>query len=200
MVILAAGRGRRFGSAKQEALLRGRPLLVHAVSTALAVAAGQEQVLVVTGAHQFEVAQVLQTISCRQPGPRLCHNPLWPTGLASSLQAALHHIQACCPAWQAVIFMLADQPFVPAALIRALLAQWQEGRDLAAPALAGRLFGAPALFARSYWPEILQLAGDRGARSVLVRHQQDVVLVKACASWLVDIDTPADLDRGETGL
>ncbi|MFZ1770317.1 MAG: hypothetical protein WAU00_14025, partial [Caldilinea sp.] len=74
-----------------------------------------------------------------------------------------------------------------------LAACWRAGADLAAPAVGAELRGAPALFDRVYWEELLSLQGDVGGRRVLLAHRDRVVTTPALATWLQDIDTEDDL-------
>jgi molybdenum cofactor cytidylyltransferase len=64
---------------------------------------------------------------------------------------------------------------------------------LVAPALDGQPRGAPAIFDRTLWPDLLALAGDTGARPLLQRYRAQLITITAEAAWLRDIDTPADL-------
>ena len=61
-----------------------------------------------------------------------------------------------------------------------------------APLVDGEMRGAPALFGRQTWPELLSLRGDMGGRSLLRRHASRVSTVSTVASTLLDIDTPRD--------
>ena len=78
-------------------------------------------------------------------------------------------------------------------LLRLLQRRWQMGHDLVAPLVDGEMRGAPALFDRQTWPELMNLRGDMGGRSLLRRHASAVSTVLTEASTLRDIDTPMDL-------
>ncbi len=188
-VVLAAGRSSRMGHPKQVALVDGVPMVVRAVMVAWQ--SGIEEVWVVTGAHAAAVeAALLPLLQRNGPHLHLQQNDAWATGQASTVRAA---IQALPATVAAALFLPVDQPFVPPALLQALIECWQGGARLAAPAIDGAVRGAPAIFDRSLWPELLQLDGDVGARPLLQRHRAALVTVPAEAAWLRDIDTPADL-------
>lgn len=189
VVVLAAGRSSRMGRAKQLEVVAGAPMVVRATQTALAsVAAG---VIVVTGAYAPEVTVTLSPI-LESAGDRLrlVHNAAWATGQASSVRTAVMALPSNC---QAALFLPTDQPFVPVALLNELMAAWQCGTILVAPSVDGQPRGAPAIFDRTLWPELLALEGDTGARPLLQRHRAQLVTLPAEAAWLRDIDTPADL-------
>ena len=78
-------------------------------------------------------------------------------------------------------------------LLRRLQQAWRAGAWLAAPQVEGQIRGAPALFDRHYWPELLALHGDVGARGILHRHRSDVISVPAGADSLRDVDRPDHL-------
>lgn len=192
VVVLAAGDSSRMGRAKQLLHVDGESMIVRAVKIAWQSTA--TEIVVITGAYRDEVenevrrelAPLLSQASARV---RLVHNPNWGDGQASSIHAA---IQALGSSVEAAIFMPADQPFVEPNLLRLLQRHWQMGHDLAAPLVDGEIRGAPALFSRQTWPELMNLRGDVGGRSLLRRHASAVSTVLTEASTLLDIDTPGD--------
>ena len=188
-IVLAAGRSSRMGRAKQLEVVDGAPMVVRAVQTALASRANA--VFLVTGAYTEEVTAMvapLQQVAGERL--RLVHNADWATGQASSVRAAVLALPSSC---QAALFLPTDQPFAPVALLDDLMAAWRAGAVLAAPAVDGQPRGAPAIFDRRLWPDLLTLAGDTGARPLLQRYRADLITIPATAEWLRDIDTPADL-------
>ena len=94
---------------------------------------------------------------------------------------------------EAGIWMPVDQPYLNPALLVQLAAAWRQGADLAAPEVNGDLRGAPALFARRYWPDLLLVEGDSGGRSILRRHAGRVRSIHAPEAALRDVDSPQDL-------
>jgi molybdenum cofactor cytidylyltransferase len=61
---------------------------------------------------------------------------------------------------------------------------------------AGRR-GNPVLWARAYFPEMMRLSGDRGAKQLMRLHPDKIVEVEVGTdSIFKDIDLAADLDRG----
>ncbi len=188
-IVLAAGRSSRMGRAKQIEVVDGAPMVVRAVNVVLQ--SDVTAVWVVTGAYAAEVTAALSSLQGFH-GARLhlVHNQEWETGQASSVRAAVLALPADI---DAALFLPVDQPFVPPILLQQLIAAWQQGAPLAAPSLDGQPRGAPAIFDRSLWGELLALGGDVGARPLLQRHRAELVTVPAEATWLRDIDTPADL-------
>jgi molybdenum cofactor cytidylyltransferase len=177
------------GRAKQLEMVDGVPMVVSAVQTALSSAVGG--VIVVTGAYAPEVTVTLAPLlEAAGDRLRLVHNAAWATGQASSVHAAVLALPSHC---QAALFLPTDQPFVPVTLLNELIAVWQRDALIVAPTVDGQPRGAPAIFDRTLWPELLALEGDTGARPLLQRYRTQLVTIPAEASWLRDIDTPADL-------
>ena len=119
-------------------------------------------------------------------------NPHPESGQASSLVAG---IAALPDGTDAVVVGLGDQPFVPEHVIPSLIdAGRSTDRVIAAPRYRDGL-GNPVLFKAAVFPELLALAGDRGARSVVERDRERVALVPVDAPMPDDVDTPEDYAR-----
>jgi CTP:molybdopterin cytidylyltransferase MocA len=192
VVILAAGAGSRFGAPKQLASVNGLPILVTALAAAATLPG---PIYVVVGAHGELVQALLANLPAalnRQLAGRLytLHNPEWMAGQASSLHVSLRNLPSEI---EAAIWMPVDQPYLDPALLGRLATAWRKGADLAAPQVNGELRGAPALFDRLHWPELLLVQGDSGGRSVLRSHAAEVVAITSTDTSLRDIDSPADL-------
>ena len=184
-VILAAGASRRFGAPKQLAEWAGRPLVQRACDTALA--ADLQPVVAVLGAHAQAVAHALGD------APVHCLiNERWDTGMASSLRVGVDHI-ARLEHVNAVAVLLADQPLIDAAHVRALCVARAIGRVDIAATRYGQVLGAPAVFARALFDQLCALSGDRGAGAIIRAHASRVTLT--CERGALDIDRPEDLTR-----
>jgi molybdenum cofactor cytidylyltransferase len=85
---------------------------------------------------------------------------------------------------------LADMPAIEATTVRAVVGLLLDGALTAAPTFRGQR-GHPVGFAAPLLPELLALAGDTGARSVLARHPPQLIEVDD-PGVLYDVDTPED--------
>jgi len=187
-VLLAAGQGSRFGRPKALVELDGQTLAERGVG--LLRAGGADPVLIVTGAAPVELAAEAQV--------RTVYNAEWPTGMGSSLRAALRALAEpdVGPDVGAVVVALADQPLVGAAAVSRLIAAYRAGASVAVAGYDGRPRN-PVLLAREHWPEVIAMAaGDQGARAFL-RARPDLVTLVECGDTgrPDDIDTPADLEH-----
>ena len=180
-IVLAAGSARRFGSTKQIAPFRGRPLAQHAID-ALA-SAGIDEIVVVTGHDADRVEATLAL----PPQARFVRNADHATGQSSSLAAGLHDLAHDS---EAVVVLLADQPGVTDAEVRALTDAFGLSRSRVVR-IAYTDGPGPALLSREVYAEAGHLHGDIGARAIMASHPDWVDEV------LVPFPAPADIDRQE---
>jgi molybdenum cofactor cytidylyltransferase len=180
-IVLAAGSGERFGATKQLAPFRGRPLAQHAVD-ALA-AGGVDEVVVVTGHDAEAVERALRL----PPHGRFVRNADHATGQASSLAVGLH---ALAGSSEAAVVLLADQPGVTDAEVRALIDAFRRTRARIVR-IAYANGPGPSLLSREIHAEAGHLHGDIGARELIASHPDWVEEV------LVPFDAPPDIDRPE---
>lgn len=190
-MVLAAGRGLRFGgdTPKPRLMFRGKPLVTHAVDTARA--SGLTPVVVVVSDDR--VAEVLEA-ELRAGVVQLVRNDAPERGISSSLQAAL---RALTPdeSVDGVVVGLADQPLVGAGAYRRVARAFDDGAQLAVATYAG-VRGNPVLIGRAHWPDALALSGDEGARALLRRY--GAVEVPCDGTGVpTDVDTPEDLAQLE---
>lgn len=184
LIILAAGASVRMGQPKQLLPFRGRSLLEHTITEALA--APVWPVVVVLGAH----AETIRPTLARHP-VLVVENPAWAEGMASSLRAGIATLQQFSRRIDAAVVALCDQPAFSSAVVQQLLAaQRATTRSIVAARYAGRN-GAPALFLRAHFSALASLTGEEGARTVLNQRGDEVAAVEL-PELAVDLDTPAD--------
>jgi molybdenum cofactor cytidylyltransferase len=188
-LILAAGASARMGRPKQLLDWGGKPLV--RVAAEVALAAKLDPLLVVVGGAQAEVMEALAGLPLR-----IIANPDYAAGQSTSLRAG---IAALGQSTDAVVVLLGDQPFVTAAIVERLIAEWDSSEAaIIAPTYAGQR-GNPVLFGRAVFPELLAVPGDQGARAVLAADRSRVHLVAFDDPRpLADIDTPEDYERLRT--
>ena len=184
-VVLAAGLSSRMGSNKLLADIGGKPLVRRVVEAALASAA--DPVVVVTGNAGSAVRDALS-----DPQVLLAENPGFTKGLSTSLRAGLSALPDNC---NGALFLLGDMPDVSAALIDKLIAAFDpaEGRAICVATRHGKR-GNPVLWSRRFFPDIMALTGDIGAKHLMIEHDELVCEVEAeDDAPLTDIDTPEAL-------
>jgi molybdenum cofactor cytidylyltransferase len=191
-IILAAGEAQRFGQAKQLLDYRGRPFVQVVARQALD--AGLDPVIVVTGAYAASVEAAVGGLPVE-----IARNDAWSSGQASSIRMGLGHLDASPSgglrsAVGAAIFLLADQPQITAAVLRALV----EFHSLELPPVAAPLVedrrANPTLFDQTTFADLMQLSGDRGGRALFSKYSPSY-LPWFDGALLHDVDTPEDYDR-----
>lgn len=76
------------------------------------------------------------------------------------------------------LIMLGDQPLITPRIIDRLIEAWQKtNKRVVAPLYDGKR-GGPVLFAASLFPELMEVSGDEGGRSVVERHRQELEAVE----------------------
>jgi len=183
--LLAAGGSARLGEPKQTLRYHGKSLLQRAVQAALNSVC--QPVVVVLGANIKTTLPELGGISAVQ----VVENPAWQDGMASSIRYGLTTMLQVKPSVAGIILMVCDQPFADAALLDKLVHEkYKTGKGIAASAYNGTL-GTPVLFDKVYFPELLSLKGQEGAKKLVFRYSEDAVSVPFPLGS-IDVDTPAD--------
>ena len=115
-LLLAAGRGRRFGSDKLAAKLRGKSVIRWSAESLVSVVA---PVYVVVPVGSNVAGKSLSRLD-------VCfvHNMARDEGMASSIRAGITALPATV---QAVVIALGDQPLADATVVRALCDRWHAG-------------------------------------------------------------------------
>ncbi len=186
-LLLAAGRGSRFGD-HEEKLLQpfvhhdGRPGMVATATAAVLL----EVMPVLAVVHaEGPLAEALRQLGCT-----VCLTAPGATReMSASLRCALQQ-SAEAPAW---LVALADMPRVQPDTVRRLRDALATGASMVVPVMQGRR-GNPAGFAHAHLPALLSLQGDRGARALLESPALVEIAVED-AGIFTDVDTPDDLAR-----
>jgi len=191
-LVLAAGSSSRMPEGnKLLEEVEGVPMVARAVD--VLVEAGVDEVMVVTG-HQAEAVE--DALGDRPV--RTVHNPRHVEGMSTSLRAGVASLP---PGVDGVLVMLGDMPRVQPEHVRAVVGGFgpDEGRAICIPVHAGKR-GHPVLLASRFFPDILGIRGDVGARGVVADHPDLVYEVPVDdPGVLLDVDTREVLERVREG-
>jgi molybdenum cofactor cytidylyltransferase len=200
-IILAAGSSSRMSNGQHKLLLPlgGRPVLLHVIETALS---SQAKPIILVLGHQAAQIRSLITVSFNDQDLSIRENPDYREGMSTSLHMGLRALTAITnknnhqasdvpdSTINSTVILLGDQPLLTASIIDTLIATRQTtSKPIIVPLYNGKR-GNPVLFDARFFPELMEVTGDEGGRSVIMRHPQDVVTVEqgdATASY--DIDT-----------
>ena len=178
-VILAAGRGTRFGDTKQLASVGGEPMVARVSNAVKSAEPGA--VVLVAGHDASRVHDAAQL-------PFVVINEHYRDGLGTSIARATAALWHCA---DALLFCLGDQPHIPAAHYRDMINAWDGSADGVVATQYDGQGGAPVLFGRAWFDRLAELTGDQGARALL--GQAGNLVTVSCDEAAFDIDTPADL-------
>lgn len=180
-VLMAAGFGRRFGGNKLQVEFDGGLSLIEC---ALSAIPGEklEQVVVVTQYPKIEeLAKKYGFTSLPNPHPEI--------GQSESIRIGLEALWDC----DAVMFQVADQPKLQKETVARLIDFAADHPDRIVGLGHNGHRGNPCIFPSRLYPELMALTGDHGGRSVILTHEEELLLLEVSPSQLLDIDTPEQL-------
>jgi len=183
-VLLAAGFGRRFdATGTRNKLLQtlpdGRTVAWRSART-LAVALPATIAVVRPG--QDELAAQLRHAGCRV---------IESAAAEAGMGAALRDAVAATPDARGWVVALADMPWLPIELVRAVALTITTPDTIAAPWRNGQR-GHPVGFGAAWREELLKLEGDEGARALLKTQPVTRILTEDDGAFR-DVDVPKDL-------
>jgi molybdenum cofactor cytidylyltransferase len=192
-LVLGAGRSSRMGGPnKLLEKIGGRPLVRIVVEAALASRA--RPVLVVTGHQRERVEAALAGLPVT-----FVHNPHFAEGLGTSLKAGIAALPAQA---DGAVVCLGDMPQVDGALIDRLLGAFDpdKGALVVIPTIEGKR-GNPVVWSRRFFPDLMAVEGDVGARHLIGRYAEAVAEVPQSGNAaLTDVDTPEALEAVKAEL
>lgn len=184
-IVLAAGCSTRMGEQKVLLPLQDRSLVEWVADAALGSKA--DETIVVVGR---EAGSVRRALGDRPVTVVVNANPA--RGMSTSLQAG---VRAAGSGFDAVVFLLGDQPFVTSALVDRLIGRFAEtGKWIVRPRVGDRP-AHPVLMSAALFSEILDQRGDVGGREIARCHPEQLCLVPADDPRVgLDIDTSEDYE------
>jgi molybdenum cofactor cytidylyltransferase len=202
-ILLAAGESRRMGFPKPLLKIGGRAFVEYLSATMLP---SVSRLVIVLGAHSDRVRAVISNDSQNDSSndspndPRIAvvENPDYALGQLSSLKVGLAQLD---PAAGAALVHLVDHPTVSPATFQNLIGEYQRsGKPIVIARYRGRR-GHPVIFDRSVFRELLDAPLEEGARAVVNRDSTRVGYLETDdAGVVLDLDTPADLERARLPL
>jgi molybdenum cofactor cytidylyltransferase len=178
-ILLAAGLSTRFGRQKLLQPYRGE-LLVRKTARCFLDAGLQPVVAVVSNAPAFGDALAGLPVT-------MVENPNPEDGVSTSIAIGLRALPETS---SAALIGVADQPYLTADAIKALVDAFLPGR-IVVPRF-GDHRGNPPVFDRRFFVDLMQLRGDRGGQVVVNAHPEAVVEVSLAEEIGDDVDRPED--------
>ena len=184
-IILAAGGSKRLGRPKQLLDWFGVPFIRKVIDTA--IEANLYPIVVVTGAYFEEVESVITGKDVI-----ITKNEAWQTGQSSSLISGIRALNDF--SFDSFVFMLCDQPQVPAELIKKMIMTAHDSKIKIVSSSVNQKSCPPILFKRECTTELLKLKGDQGGKSLINRYETRLI------EWedkriILDVDTEKDYKK-----
>lgn len=184
IVILAAGASKRMGEPKQLLAWGNSTLIEYIIQKALKVEVNE--VSVVLGANYNTINNKIKKYPIN-----IINNIDWKAGLSSSISKAVSHYNIESKI-DALIFILADQPFITDDYLNRMLSNFTPNQNqIKATRYEDGKLGIPVLFDKFYFDELLCLNGDIGANHILQNNKNCVDVLEVSFSN-VDIDSKED--------
>jgi molybdenum cofactor cytidylyltransferase len=188
ILILAAGASSRMrGTDKLLGLIDGQPLLTRVAQAALATGAAVLVTLPPRATDRRHALRDLPVTILNVPDAEL--------GMSRSLVQGVKAVMDGSPeATDGLMVLPGDMPGFTTKALAALITGFQAAPEaiLRGGSETGQ-GGHPAIFPRALWPELLDITGDEGGRSVLERHRDRVRIMPLPGSMArLDLDTPED--------
>ncbi|MBD2356784.1 nucleotidyltransferase family protein [Tolypothrix sp. FACHB-123] len=192
IIILAAGASSRMGQPKQLLPYQGRSLLQHTVESAIASLCNP--VIVVLGANAQQIrSQVNQNLV------QIVENPQWHLGMSTSIRSGISALNNYSQNIEAAVITVCDQPYISTEIINNLIAAYSSTKKPIVASQYAETLGVPALFSRQFFPELLELNKDTGAK-YLIKKYRDLVLTVNFPLGSIDIDTPQDYETLQANI
>lgn len=191
-ILLAAGKGDRYGKFKQLVEIAEKTLIQRAMDS-IARLNWTHDPLLVLGCRAEMIKERVDTSAFR-----VLENPRWKDGMSTSVELGVRSSEAGTSGY---IFFLGDMPLIPSSVIKKVVEEAKAGASIAAPTYRGQR-GFPVFLDRRWKPELLEeISGDRGARRIINQNREKVKLLETSHRGVVlDVDEQSDLEEVESYL
>jgi len=184
ILILAAGESKRMGTPKQLLKWKNTTLLGHTIQVSETL---NLKTFVVLGANFEEIKNSISSRSIQ-----ILNHENWKNGLGSSIAFGVGYIFKNELDIEAILIVLADQPLINSEYLNSMISVFEKGKNqIIASSYKDGKKGVPVLFDKIYFKELAQLSNDKGAKRLIEKYTDKVVLLNA-ESMVSDIDTLED--------
>ena len=183
-IVLAAGASTRLGRPKQLIEIQGKTMLTHLIEKINQ--AGFSNIMVVLGSNHQKIFDTVSNLPAH-----FIVNEQWEKGMGNSFSFGLRKSMIKWPDMSQVLVSVCDQPFVPVSHFEAIKNKISRDTSLIVASGYGGTFGPPLACGKKYFDEIIQLEGEKGAKSIFRKYQEQIEIIP-CAECARDIDTPED--------
>ncbi|MCR5636843.1 MAG: nucleotidyltransferase family protein [Clostridiales bacterium] len=182
-VVLAAGNSVRFGENKLLAKIDGKSMIEHALE-----AIPKEKLSYVVVVTQYEsIAKLAEKF-----GFKYITNEHPELGLSHSVKLGTQALGSKC---DGIIYQVSDQPWLKRESVSQMLDFFRDNPNCIISMSSDGRRGNPCIFPKAYYKELCGLSGDRGGRSVIELHEDNLLLFEVPETELIDVDTPEIIEN-----
>lgn len=185
ILVLAAGKSSRMNSIKQLEKINHKTLLDITLDTIKSIYS--DEIYCVLGANADTIKQAIDTKNIQ-----FIENINFEAGLSSSIIAGINYFKEKKINFDAIFILLADQPAIDVTYLKGMLSIYEQNKDRIIASNYGKKLGVPAIFPKKYFPDLLLIKGDKGAKEFINKKKNKVLCPKITTNFL-DIDTKEDL-------
>ena len=184
ILILAAGKSSRMGSIKQLLKINGKTLLENTIDISEKISS--TRVICVLGANADEIKK-----NTTYHNVAFVLNKNYKLGLSSSIVSGVKYLEKEKVSFDGILILLADQPAIRLKYYNEMINLFSKEKEKIIASNYGNRFGVPAIFPKSFTPNLLKIKGDKGAKEFLQKNKSKVLSLTSFVN-LLDIDTPED--------
>jgi len=160
ILVLAAGKSSRMNSIKQLEKINHKTLLDITLDTIKSIYS--DEIYCVLGANSDTIKQAINTKNIQ-----FIENTNFEAGLSSSIIAGINYFKEKKINFDAIFILLADQPAIDVTYLKGMLSIYEQNKDRIIASNYGKKLGVPAIFPKKYFPDLLLIKGDKGAKEFI---------------------------------
>ncbi|MCL4312373.1 MAG: nucleotidyltransferase family protein [Candidatus Thermoplasmatota archaeon] len=180
-IILASGKSIRFNSNKLLYKVNLKPIISYIIDN-VSNSNFQERIIVLRNKEieKYSIDKGFKTV----------WNKDFEKGMSTSI---VHGIENISPNSDAAMIIPGDMPLLDPSALNSLIEYYKSsGKGISGFINNGTII-SPVIFSRQYFEEILELKGDKGAKSIVLIHDNDFSGMEISSNILIDIDTRDDV-------
>ena len=182
LLLLAAGASSRMKEPKQLLAWNNTTLIEHQLNNLLKT---NNPTSVVLGANAEKISSVIDSLPVS-----VFINPTWKNGMGNSISFGVQQLLEKDTTIDGILISLIDQPLLTTEYFNKMLESFQnDKKQIIVSQSENGWSGAPVLFDKTYFDELIKLKGNEGAKVVISKNKNVVELISA-NTILEDIDTP----------
>lgn len=185
ILVLAAGKSSRMNGIKQLEKVDNKTLLELTLEKVKSIFS--ENIFCVLGAKADEIKAETNTKDVE-----FIINKKFEKGLSSSIISGINYFKKKKLYYDGIFILLADQPAIEVCYLKHMLNLFEQNKGVIIASNYGGKLGVPSIFPKKYFPDLLLMEGDKGAKEFINNKTKEVLCPKRPTN-LLDIDTKEDL-------